>query len=587
MVRFIAISIFCIHKKGNIMKKETKELLKKILITLAISCVLPMFIFFSTPFDIYAANYDEFVFSFSNYFWACFGYFIAGTAICFLILFFLPKKAYRIVAGLFLGLSFLMFIQSSFLNGKLSTLKGDGEGNTTSLAWMIANIVIWAVVLALFMGIASIMDKKGIVSTIGLVITAVLIGSQIIIPVSASISHGDMFLSYQERQKRGDNEYQHMLLTNKNLTTAGKEGNIFVFCVDRMDEDWLEYIYKTEPSLFDDFKGFTWFQDHTSRYGHTYPSIVTMLTEKPFLPETQTKREKFLNEAFKDAHGLETLHNEGWKINIYSEKFYTYNDAFYLPEYFENRAQANVYNVTNAGLLGLKMAELGLYRTMPFFLKDALSGVNSDTFSRAIQENDPDGNDNYQSSINVLDKWTDEKSFSKVDGKGFYFIHTEGLHSAYSAKESVSLFKENMKIINKYLSFLKQENLFEDATIIITGDHGSGSAYDWSGLTDSIRTAMFIKPAGIGEEEMKISQAQTSHDQLWATILEQANAENGADFGMSILETPEGVDQEREFVWHTYNCPLYEYRYAIHGSAKNFENWELTKETYYGWRITD
>ena len=575
------------------MEKNTKEILKKILITLAISCVLPLALFLSTPFDIYAANYDEFVFSFSNYFWVCFGYFWAGTAVCFLILFFLPKKAYRVVSGLFLGLGFLMFLQSNFLNGNLSTLKGDGEGNTISLAWMIVNIIFWAAILATFMGVASIMDKKGIVSAIGLVITAVLVVSQLIIPVSASISHSEMFLTYQERQQKADIDFQHKLLTNKNLTTVGSEGNIFVFCVDKMDEDWLEYIYDKKPELFDDFKGFTWFQDHVSRYGHTYPSIVNMLTEKPFVTEgEQITREKFLSDSFSYAVSLNKLHDAGWKINIFSEKFYSYEDAFYLPDYIENKAEAKDYSVINGGILGGKMVELGLYRTMPFFVKDVLGGVNSETFKNSIKESDGEGHDNYEPNLKFVNKWTEENEFSKVDGKGFYFIHTQGLHNAYSVNKRIPLFKENMKIINRYISYLKQENLFEDATIIITGDHGNGTPYNRTGLTNSIRTGMFIKPAGIGEEDMKISQAQTSHTQLWPTILKQANIEEVE--GMSILETPdpeivgqEAAAQERYFTWHTYNCPLWEYQYVIHGSAKDFANWELIQKVYRGWRITD
>ncbi len=569
------------------MKKNTKEILKRIFITLAISSVLPLTLFFSTPFDIYAANFNEFVFSFSNFFWVCFGYFWAGTAICFLILFFLPRKAYRIVAGLFLGFAFLMFVQSNFLNGHLSALKGDGEGNTVSLAWMIVNIIFWAAVPATFMGVASIMDKKGIVSAIGMVLTAILCVTQIIVPISASISHSDMFLSYQERQQKSDADFEHMLLTNKNLTTVGSEGNIFVFCVDKMDEEWLEYIYEKQPDLFDDFKGFTWFQDHVSRYGHTYPAIVNMLTERPYITDEEITRKNFLDSSFKDyAKSMGKLHDAGWKINIFSEKFYSYDDAYYLPDYIENKTEAKDYKVINSGMLGFKMVELGLYRTMPFFIKDVLGGVNSDTFKRSVEESDGNGNEGYQSMIKFLDKWTDEK-FSKVDGKGFYFIHTEGLHSAYSAGKTVSLFKKNMKVINKYISYLKQENLFDDATIIITGDHGSGSAYNRTALKDSIRTGMLIKPAGVSDEEdMKTSQAQTSHTQLWATILEEANIENDTGFE-SILKTPEGVDQERYFTWHTYNCPLWEYQYTIHGLAKDFKNWELTREKYFGWRMTD
>ena len=97
------------------MKERTK---KRILPTLLISCSLPLIVFLSTPFDIFAGNYSEFVFSLTNYIWVCLAFFVISTTLIFFGLLFLPDKAYRPLSALFLGLAFLCFLQIFKVMGK-------------------------------------------------------------------------------------------------------------------------------------------------------------------------------------------------------------------------------------------------------------------------------------------------------------------------------------------------------------------------------------------------------------------------------------------------------------------------------------
>lgn len=563
-----------------------EKIKKRIFPTLLISSLVPLIIFLSTTFDVFAANYNELVFSLSDFYFISIGLFFAVFIALFFALLFLPRIAYRVVAALLLAFSFMTFLQSVLLNGDLSTLGGDGEGKSISKTTKVINICIWVVIHVAFVTISVIRDKKGIVSNIAIIIAVAIFATNIVTPVSSAISHPAMFSSFEERQKNADDEYKHMLLTNKNLTTAMSDGNIFLFCIDKFDENWLEYVYENKPEAFDTLNDFTWFQDHISRYGHTYPSIANMITETPYVTEEDPSRVAFLNRSYDNAPSLKILHDEGWRINIFSEKFYSYNDASYLPDWVENKAEADVAKVTNSFKLSCDIVKLGLYRTLPFVLKDFMKGVSTETFSDAIKEWDKDGHEEYRPKNGVVNKWTNTE-FSLLEGKGFYFIHIQGMHNAYETEKIIPLFEESLNIINRYITFLKQNGLYDNATIIITGDHGNGTPYNKTELKDSVRTGMFIKPAGVSHEQIAISSAQTSHTQLWTTILELAGAENGKDYGMSILETPEGVDQERLFTWHTYNCDIIEFQYIVRGSAKDFSHWECTSTRKFSWRITD
>ena len=133
-------------KKHYINKQMIK---KRILPTLLISVILPLIVCISTPFDLFANNYNEFYFSFSDFFPYCIMFFFIGLALCFLVLIFLPDKAYRILAGLAVTMAFLLFIQSNFLNGNFNALNGDNMGvEKASLTKKIINIIVWVILLA-------------------------------------------------------------------------------------------------------------------------------------------------------------------------------------------------------------------------------------------------------------------------------------------------------------------------------------------------------------------------------------------------------------------------------------------------------
>ena len=122
-----------VHRKEKNMKERTK---KRLLPTFLIAITLPLIVFLTTPFDIYAGNYNEFVFSLTNYIWVCLAIFIISSLIIFFSLLFLPNKVYRPISALFLGLAFLCFLQSNLLNSSLTALQGDAEATLVSNTWI-------------------------------------------------------------------------------------------------------------------------------------------------------------------------------------------------------------------------------------------------------------------------------------------------------------------------------------------------------------------------------------------------------------------------------------------------------------------
>ncbi len=568
------------------MKIDKMLIKKRILPTLLISSLLPLVIFLSVPFEIYANNYSEFLFSFSDFFFVGIGFFFLFVAIIFSILLLLPKRAYKVFSALIIACSFLLFFQGTFLNGKMNSLGGDMlAGGGYSTVAVVFDALFWVAILAVSVVLALLKDKKGIISISAIILSFIVIGTQIITPVSLSISKKEMFVSATERIKQQNSDSEHKILSTKGLNTVSTNSNIYYFVIDRFDEAFAEKAFEADPEIYKNLTGFTWFQDNLSIYGHTYPAIADMLTNNGY--DSTILRNEFLNNIYKDNNTLSVLNDNGYDVKIYTQSYYSFTDAYYLPSYIKNRESSLNNKINDKVGLFFSVVNMALYRGLPLAAKNLFT-VNSLTSNSYVSESTVDGNEAYSVLLKDLNNQFIKNKYDVTENKQFSFIHTEGCHDTSSIEDEygVHLVKQNFKMINKYIEVLKDKGLYDDATIIITGDHGFGTG-DAKEMTRPVLTALFVKPSGVGSGDLKISKAQTSLKNIWATIIKSENIETNFDYGKSVFEIPEDVDQERTYVWHTYGCKLIEYTYKIIGNGRDFNNWKKVNETSYDREIMD
>ena len=180
--------------------------------------------------------------------------------------------------------------------------------------------------------------------------------------------------------------------------------------------------------------------------------------------------------------------------------------------------------------------------------------------------------------------------FEIVQSEGqFTFIHLYGCHdTSISVQERINV---TFDLIYYYLGQMKVLGIYEDSTIIITGDHAAalsdskmiGSA---NSKDDGTRvTAMLFKKSGNSGTPLATSSAQVSQDDLWNTIFESEGLIDEKD-GESFFDIPEGEDRARRYIFEMYKNSknndlkhnrLYEYK--IVGNANLSESWEMVKET--------
>lgn len=518
------------------------------------------------------------------------------SALIFVGLFFLPQKGYKVCCTLVAIVAFMMFVQGTYLNGDLSTLAGDNMGDKgVSLFAKILNLAIWLVVIGGAVVFTAMFDKKGLSGVITLVLCAVVLFSQFIGPVVVILSNDQVFVNKEDRLASEDADYTHKILTQEGLTTISKSNNVFYFVIDRFDQKYVEQALEECPEVFDILEGFTSYTDNISLYGHTYPAVSNMLTGKKF--DTSKHRADYLDGLYEQNDTLQVLAQNGYDINLFAQPYYTFTDAYYLPDYVSNVADASNYTVKNKALLSLNMMGMAAYRCLPTIAKPLAGSISSATCNNQVISEGADGFNEY--SIDMKKVWdvVFNSSFSNTNDKNFSFIHLEGCHSVVYDEEwdnvgllgdkdiMISL-KNSFKIINVYLQAMKDAGVYHDATIVITGDHGTPDN-DFSSLSQPSRTALFFKPSNSGSHELKFSDKQVSHDNVWPAIFQSEGIDVPASMGKSLMDIHQNEQTTRYYYWHTYGITFSEYVYEIKGSAKDFANWQLVNTTHFDRFIMD
>jgi arylsulfatase A-like enzyme len=131
-------------------------------------------------------------------------------------------------------------------------------------------------------------------------------------------------------------------------------------------------------------------------------------------------------------------------------------------------------------------------------------------------------------------------------------------------------------MILEYFDALRDAGLYEDATIIITGDHARAMT-DKQDVADSRVTALFVKESGDAGSALAYSSAPVCQENLRAQIVKSAGLETEEDYGLAFSDIAEDAELARKYCFEKTledgTHQIVEYR--VTGDANDFSNWEL------------
>lgn len=561
----------------------TEERLGRIVPALLSSLTLALVVFVVAPLDIFGSNYAELDFSLKNFaFFLILGAVL--TVLLFgLLMFLLPRKAYRCVFAFTLATAALFIIQQNFLNFGMNSLPGDKlPGEIPSAGEIIIDLLVWIVVyagaffLAIWVNIKG--DKGDVIKTVSFIVSFALLASQITSPIFIVINSNSKF---ETNILKGSGKKEKTIInTERGFNELAQKNNVFYFCIDRFDEEYAEKAYASDRGIFSELTGFTWYRDNVSNYGHTFPAVANMLTQKKY--NADLKRAEFLDKVYKGGDTpLDKLNENGYAVNIYTVKYYAFTDARHLPQYVGNLAKATEEsNERISFALSAQLAGFSLYRAAPLVFKQFFDTGSTSDVNGIVNKKGDDGYEEWIGTNSQAETLAKNAITVGDSEKKFAFIHYDGMHDVLQPSSLFipSILSRNIGVVNSFIKALKENGLYKDSTIIITGDHSRpvsdiSGVLDGSGKGQPRRTALFVKAAG-SDEGFAVSEAPTSHEDIWATIFRSENiGYEGSGVAVNLLS--EGQSRERIYTWHTYATgSLDEYVYKINGKASVIGNWE-------------
>ncbi len=520
-------------------------------------------------FEIYALNQDSFMFPIR----ATAGTLLFYAFIAFLILSLLGVLLKGRVFDAYVSLCFALllagYIQGNFLNHSLGELTGDDIAWDAMRIPFIVNTFLWLVFLLIPFLLRYFKKKLWNIAlrALSLLLVLVQLISAISLLSSGTTSNYDSYLS------------------SKGIYKVASEKNIVVIVLDRLDNRYIENVLNEDPHFFDPLDGFTRFTNNLSTYSQTFPSVANMLTGKVY--DYDFSKKEFLAEIWKNADFLEHLKEEGFKIRLDVESSSIANRAEDLSKLADNVELSDIEIQSDAVwrqfmlLSGLRYAPLTM---KPFFWTSTDRLNNLLDLSQSASPYITDDPEYYRQLC------TEGLSKDNMYKKQFAYLHLNGPHAPYTMNEkaqevekgnsnSTIQTKGSFHIVYEYLSQLRKLGLYENSTIIITGDHGARKN-DTEALDRAIVTALFVKPSGSAQIPLKLSTAPVSTDNLRPFIYQEAGITQ-TQSGPSYFEVSSD-DQTPRILRHRLvgkfgqnNRVL---RYEVIGDANDFNNWRLVDE---------
>lgn len=502
------------------------------------------------------------------------------TVILAAILILATGKMHTVMISVITWLLVCGYLQTLLFNGWINGLIADGNEASVMPGAGIPNLLFWIVLGVLIIGAPL---AKGKLKKIAGVAKMVVVYLLVLVFAMQGAGLLETVLSAPEEKENT------AFLSSDNLFDVSRNDNVVVFVLDRFDYEYYQAVLKENPTFFDDFDGFTSYVDNISLYARTYPAITSMLTgvENDF----SSTRIDYFTKAYTTSTFIDDMIAGGYDVNVYSSSWYVYDDANEIGDLANAVDAGDTAQLDDPmGLLSALMT-YSVYKYCPDVFKPIIS-ISTNTFSSFASQ--ATGSEMY-----VID---DEKVYSEFTKQGitekdknnFTFLHLRGCHYPYNIDENCvnvgdgnsTLVKQTtgvFKFVREYIAELKAMGVYEDATIIITGDHAN-PVYDTKDVQSAKNTALLVKEKGQYGTAFKESEAPVCQANFIPEIIKSSGVTPSVDYGKAYSDIAENEAVTRKYLFEKDvegdRDEIVEYE--ITGSARDFSNWKIKERHLIG-----
>lgn len=560
------ISIIVIKWRGSAIEISSNRVWKtRLKYSLPVSLFVGTTFFVYLPSELYFGNPNVFLVEYGIFIWPMLVEFILfGGAYLLITLVFTTKQHYYLCNNFCMVFTLLANLQHMFLNGNMQQM--DGTQQVWATGKIVVNYGIWLVVFVCVVIINRIAQKKlrnvfKIVGYCGFCIQLISLMALAVITLPTL-------------------EFDNFVLSKEDAFEMAPENNVFVFVLDSYDNQNIEQILEQDPAFLEPLDGFVRYANTTGKYAFTDLGVPYLLTGEEVAYEY--KKDNYAFVANQNSTVLEEIAEAGYTIGLYTEAGFISQNEYMLVE---NGRYTNRTLGISAQMEALTKASR--YKSFPFGLKNFFT-YSDDDFVEA-RRTDVELHNVYNDAPFAKQLLEEKISIDETKKAVFKFYHLHGAHTPYYMNEEfeneetdiVTQAKGCMKIVFEFIDQLKKNDLYEDATIIITADHGMNffdrpeRAYEL-GMDIMSCPIIFVKNAGDAGTELVTSNAPVSHNEIIPTYM-QAMIGNSQHYGRTVEEIGENEVREREFIFGRHDdIPFVKYR--VNGNAMDVNNWSEPEE---------
>ena len=463
--------------------------------------------------------------------------FLVGTVIIPPVVALFKGLPWRVLTGLISGAALCSYLQNLCMN-KDTGLLGDDEINWSKYGnYGTINLAVWiALLLAVIILAVLLKDRWGKVSAwvcSGLLAIQAVALAVMMITVPSTGSN--------DPAKR-------YMLDGKDQYTVSAKKNTIVFVLDYFANSYYDEVIDEYPEAEEYFNDFTYYSNCDPVYIGTFPSMTHMLTGYAYDPSS--KIDDWFQAAW-DSDSADVFYKQLAENNTLL-RLYTGSGKNMGLKYAEGKVSnllngeklAGARTINNTNLIR-KMLSLATYRYFPHAYKQYFVVSTSDfasilSYAGLGDAKVRDSSKYYRALCSGGLKVNEE------DSNLLIVQHLRGAHAPYHLdstgkwRSKASLEETcvaNLKIVKEYLTQLKDLGLYDDATIIITADHGDKA--------NNMQVIYFLKQPGEKHDRMQSNEAPISHEDFLGTLLQLMGCHaDGYDFS-TIFDFTEDDERER------------------------------------------
>lgn len=547
-----------VREKWDFLWKDKRTFGKRLFLAAFPSFLLTFTLLFFGPLDIFLSNEQYFNVKYTSFLLPFLGVFLTAFILLSIIVALTRGKVYQFLLYLVFGLALCCYIQGNFLNLDLGALNGQSIQWPQYSKQAIFNLAVWFLLILVVFGVAYFFERftEDVLCFLCFLLIAMQ-GTALVVGMVTSENNVSYCLF-------GEDEY-----------TLSASSNVVVFVLDNFSNETMQEVLAENPSALSGFCDFVYFDNYNTGYVGTFPGELHTLTswQYDFMMTYEENFEAAWNTDRTTSY-FEALKNAGYENRFFSDapNYICGQDMSRISNVFSN---VQLFSPGMINILNVKQfTQLSLYRYAPQAMKANFWLYSGEiTFDVPDIIDQPESNHRFVSNLRA-------NGLTVQEGKKYItYYMLNGAHApftmdknGYYVAEGTSQPEQAEGYLNALCEFfenMKANNIYDDATIIVTADHGQST---------STQSIFLIKSRFAHADEVQYNHAPVSQEDFVSTILRSLDLPYD-DYGPSVFDFKETDIRERTvYLWsdddnypdlnRTYNV-MREYKYIGDGETIN------------------